>query len=707
MDQGFRLDGGGESLVFLVGDAGAPQLVYWGQDLGAVDPIPDLARLAERPIPQGALDDGEALNWLPEAGHGFTGHPGLIARRGEAELVSQMAVQEVFSDGASARARLADDLAGVELALTLALDAPTGVLASRAVLRNLGPGPLTVEWLAAGAVPSPHAELMLFDGRWAREFVPVRQALTTGLMVKENRTGRTSHHAPPFLIAGEPGFGEARGEVFALHLAWSGDHRMFAERLRDGRIQLQAGELLHPGEVVLAPGEAYETPQLYIARSTAGLNGLSDRLHPFVRETILGGRLKGRPRPVCYNTWEAVYFDHDVERLKGLAELAAEVGIERFVLDDGWFRGRDDDTTSLGDWRVDPRKYPGGLAPLIDHVRSLGMEFGLWVEPEMANADSDLVRAHPDWILGVPGRRQPLGRGQHVLDLTRPEVSDAIFAQLDALLAAHPIAYLKWDMNRDLTHAVSGGRAATHRQTLAVYALIDRLRAAHPRVEIESCASGGGRADYEILKRTDRIWTSDCNDPIERAAIQRAFSIVFPPEVMGAHVGPETAHTTGRTTTLKMRAFTAFLGHMGVEADLSAFTAGRRSELAEAIAVHKSLRELLHAGRTLRLDHPDPGLLAQMVTDDQRSVVVAAQVGTPGTAAPAPLRLFGLEPAAAYAVRQLNPPRRPPGSMKRVPPLTRGETLPANGAMLAGVGIQPPVLRAGEIAVFLLERVSA
>jgi alpha-galactosidase len=705
VDKGFRLDGGGESLVFLVGSAGAPMLAYWGPDLGPADPIADLARLSDRAIPHGGLDEGEALNWLPEAGHGFTGHPGLIARRGETELVSQMSVRAVSLDGAAAWVRMSDELAGIEVTLGLMLDPATGVLTSRSTLRNLDPGPLAVEWLAAGAFASPHAELMLFDGRWAREFAPVRQTLATGLAVKENRTGRTSHHAPPFMIAGEPGFGEAAGETFALHLAWSGDHRMFAERLRDGRVQLQAGELLHPGEMVLGEGETYETPALYAARSAAGLNGLSDRLHPFVRETILGGRLKGRPRPVHYNTWEAVYFDHDVERLKHLADLAAEVGIERFVLDDGWFLGRNDDTTSLGDWRVDPVKYPQGLGSLIDHVRGLGMEFGLWVEPEMANARSELLSVHPDWALGIEGRRQPLGRGQYVLDLTRPEVSESVFDQIDALLAAHPIGYLKWDMNRDLTHAVSGGRAAVHRQTLAVYALVDRLRAAHPAVEIESCASGGGRADYEILRRTDRIWTSDCNDPIERAAIQRAFSIFFPPEVMGAHVGPETAHTTGRATTLKMRAFTAFLGHMGVEADLSGFSPGRRAELAEAIAQHKALRGLLHSGRTVRLVHPDPGLLAQAVVGPDQAVVVAAQVETPRTSGPAPLRLLGLDAEASWRLRQLNLPRRPPSAMKHVPALTRGETLTAGGAMLAHAGLPLPLLRAGDIAVFLLERV--
>lgn len=707
MDGGFQLDGGGESLVWLTTGPGAPALAYWGPRLTGDAVAEDLAALTDRAVPQGGLDAGEALNWLPEAGHGFTGHPGLIARRGETEVVSQMALQGLVAGAGSAMVTLVDDLAGIELVLSFELDAATGVLASRAAVRNLGPGPLAIDWLAAGAVASPHAELMLFDGRWAREFAPVRQTLATGLVVKENRTGRTSHHAPPFIVAGEPGFGEARGEVFAAHLAWSGDHRMFAERLRDGRVQLQAGELLHPGEIVLAAGETYRTPALYLARSAAGLNGLSDRLHPFVRQTILGGRLQGRPRPVSYNTWEAVYFDHDLGKLKQLAELAAGVGAERFVLDDGWFEGRDDDTTSLGDWRVDRRKYPDGLAPLIEHVRGLGLEFGLWVEPEMANADSALIRAHPDWILGVAGRRQPLGRGQYVLDLTRPEVGEAIFEQLDALLREHPIAYLKWDMNRDLTHALSGGRAATHRQTLAVYALIDRLRAAHPAVEIESCASGGGRADYEILRRTDRIWTSDCNDPIERQAIQRAFSIFFPPEVMGAHVGPEVAHTTGRAASLQLRAYTAFFGHMGIEADLTGFTDGRRAELGAVIALHKAWRGLLHGGRTIRLEHPDPGLIAQAVAQEGRMLVAAAQVATPLTAVPAPLRLAGLEPQARYSLRQINPPRRPPASMKHLPALTRGETLCASGAMLAQAGVALPVLRAGEIAVFLLECSSA
>ncbi len=705
-DLGFRLDGGGDSLVFLTPGGGAPELAYWGPDLGAEDPRAALTALADRPTPPSQVDGGQRLSWLPQAGEGFSGWPALIAHRAGKMVTTALRIEHLEATATRAVVQLDDIRAAVALRLTLTLDAATGVLASRVRLTNHAPTPLSLEWLAAGALPAPHGEILTFEGRWGREFALARQNLAGGLLMKENRTGRTSHHAPPFLAAGEPGFSEARGEIFLAHLAWSGDHRLFAERLRSGAIQLQAGELLHPGELILRDGESYETPTLYLVRSESGLTGLSDRLHPFVRETILKGRLDDRPRPVHLNTWEAVYFDHDPERLRPLADLAAEVGVERFVLDDGWFRGRDHDRAGLGDWTPDAAKYPQGLTPLIDHVRGLGMEFGLWVEPEMANADSNLLRANPDWILGAEGRDQPLGRHQHVLDLTRSPVFETVFAQLDDLLRRYDIGYLKWDMNRDLTHALSGGRAATHRQTLAVYALIDRLRAAHPAVEIESCASGGGRADYEILRRTDRVWTSDCNDPIERQSIQRAFSIAFPPEVMGAHVGARASHTTARTSSLRMRVLTALTGHMGVEADLTALTPAERAELAQAIALHKALRPLLHRGRVVRLEHADPGMIAQMVLGPDRAFVTAAQTATPLTATLAPLRLRELPSRSGWKVTPLHAPRRPRETLAGTPFLARGEAVRASGAVLAHAGLPLPILNAGEIIAFELSRES-
>jgi alpha-galactosidase len=702
--QVFRLDGADQSFVLSTHGSDGPRLAYWGPRLGPTSDADVLTALADLPVPQGMLDSGEHLAWLPEAGTGFMGHPGISAHRSGRELITQLRTTGFRSQDGAMSINLTDAAAGIQVSLEFEMDGPTGVLATRASLTNEHPGSLTLDWLAAGSLPSPYAELMTFGGRWSREFMSSRQKLASGQITHENRTGRTSHHAPPFMIIGEDGFTENHGEVLGVHLAWSGNHRIMSERLRDGRIQVQAGELLGPGEIVLETGESHTTPWLYLARADDGLNGLSERLHAFVRRNILGERLLHRPRPVHYNTWEAVYFTHDVETLKELARLAASVGAERFVLDDGWFKGRNNDRSSLGDWTVDRTKYPDGLNPLVDHVRSLGLEFGLWVEPEMANADSDLLRAHPEWVLGAPGRDQPVGRHQYVLDLTRTEVNEFIFAQIDALLHAHDISYLKWDMNRDLTHAVSGGRAAAHRQTKAVYALIDRIKAAHPQVEIETCASGGARADYEILKRTDRIWTSECNDPFDRQRIQRAFSIFFPPEVMGAHVGPERSHTTARSASLWLRALTAICGHLGIEADLRGFGPGEKDELAGAIALYKDLRATFHSGRTVRLEHTDPGCIAQACGGPVRWLVTAAQIETPQTVLLAPLRITGLEPEARYAVRLVNPPARASASMKRRTALIRGDTLVVPGRLLERMGLSLPVLRAGEIAAYLITR---
>ena len=305
---------------------------------------------------------------------------------------------------------------------------------------------------------------------------------------------------------------------------------------------------------------------MYAVHSTTGLGAASRQFHAVVRSSPAH---RDRPRPVVLNTWEAVYFDHDFDTLTRLAERAAAVGVERFVLDDGWFGGRRDDTPGLGDWWVSPDAHPDGLAPLIERVRALGMEFGIWVEPEMVNPDSDLYRAHPDWALADPGYEPVLGRHQLVLDLAIPAAFDEILGRLDALLGDHDIAFVKWDMNRDHVQATGAdGRAGTHAQTLALYRLLDELRRRHPDVEFESCSSGGARIDLGILQRTERVWTSDCNDALERQTIQRYASTLIPPEVIGAHVGPPTAHTTGRTQSLAFRAATALFGHFGIEWNL-------------------------------------------------------------------------------------------------------------------------------------------
>ncbi len=268
-----------------------------------------------------------------------------------------------------------------------------------------------------------------------------------------------------------------------------------------------------------------------------------------------------QPRPVHANSWEACYFDHDEERVVALAQACAALGIERFVLDDGWFRGRNDDRAGLGDWTSDPAKYPSGLEPLAGRIVAMGMQLGLWVEPEMVSPDSDLYRAHPDWALALPGRNRPTARSQLVLDMRRAEVRDYLFGALDALLRELPVSYLKWDHNRDL--APAGGAA----QVLGTYALLARLRSAHPDVEIESCAGGGGRSDAGILPYTHRFWASDNLDAVSRVAIQRGFLAFLPPEVMGSHIGAIPAHATGRCQSLGLRAAVAMPGHFGIELD--------------------------------------------------------------------------------------------------------------------------------------------
>ena len=468
--------------------------------------------------------------------------------------------------------------------------------------------------------------------------------------------------------------------MWGAHLAWSGNHRVLAERLPDGRRYLQLGELLHPGEVVLQPGERYETPEV-IATYGVGLTPASWGFHR--SRALTGDASRPPPRKVLLNTWEAVYFDHDLDRLRRLADVAASVGVERFVLDDGWFGSRRNDRSGLGDWTVSADAHPGGLSPIIDHVRSLDMDFGIWVEPEMVSPDSDLFRAHPDWVLATDGYQPVLGRHQLVLDLGRPGAYAHVLGQLDALLSEHAIAYVKWDMNRDhVQGSGSDGAAGTHAQTMALYRLLDELRARHPSVEIESCASGGGRIDHEILRRTQRVWTSDCNDALERQTIQRGASMFVPPEVMGAHIGPPRSHTTGRVHSLAFRAATAMFGHLGIEWNLLELDERDLADLTAVIELHRRFRPLLHSGDVVRFDadlegvgHSDsPVAHAHGVyaADRSEALIAFVQLRTGTSLAPSPLRLPGLDAERTYRAQVLDLPRARQGACATTAPVGCG-----------------------------------
>ena len=431
---------------------------------------------------------------------------------------------------------------------------------------------------------------------------------------------------------------------------------MRLERMPDGRGYIQFGELFDAGEIVLQPGESYTTPEVFASSSAQGLNQASQQFHAHWRSRP-GHPSPKRLRPVTLNTWEAVYFKHDLETLQELARKAAEAGVERFVLDDGWFGSRRSDRAGLGDWWVDSGQYPDGLTPLITLVRELGMEFGLWVEPEMVNPDSDLYRDHPDWVLAVDGYPRELYRNQLVLDLTNPDVFDYIFTKLDGLLAVNAISYLKWDMNRDTVQPAHLGRAAMHNQTLALYRLIDKLLVEYPRLEIESCASGGGRIDAEILKRTVRVWASDCNDPLERQHIQRGATYFWPPEILGSHIGPPKSHTTARTHSTAFRGATALPYHLGVEWNLIRTEQRDFLDVRGTIGVHKTHRKLFHSSTVVRQEHPDPGVIAVafIAPNKAEAVVSVAQMAMPLSSINAPIRIVGLDPLTRYEVRMLMP----------------------------------------------------
>jgi len=664
--------------------AGVPVLVHWGAPLGDA-PLTHLAAAVQRPVPGGSIEQPPALSVVPEHGSGHPGRPGLLGhrRRGVAWAPRFQPGSVTRADG-SLTVVAVDPVAELELTTVLELG---DVLQVSCTVRNLSSSRYLLQGLGITLpLPAHASELLTLHGRWTREFHTERRPFATGTWLAENRLGRTSHERPPLVFAGKPGFGEWSGEVWGAHLAWSGNHFVAAEVLPDGRRSLQLGELLHPGEIALEPGESYRTPTLLGVYSGSGLTAASQQFHRYARALPAHPT---RPRPVLLNTWEAVYFDHDTERLQALATAAAEVGIERFVLDDGWFGGRRGSTAGLGDWEVSPEVYPHGLTPLIQHVRDLGMEFGLWVEPEMVNPDSDVYRAHPDWALVTDGYEPKLSRHQLVLDLTNPQAYAHVRDQLHAVLAANDIAYVKWDHNRELVQGSDAtGASGAHRQTLAAYRLFDELRELHPTVEFESCSGGGGRIDLEILRRTERVWTSDCNDALERQTIQRGASLLIPPEVMGAHIGPTRAHTTGRSQSLPFRALTAIWGHLGVEWNLLELDQHERSSLAAAIAVHQRFRPLLHGGQVVRFDPVLNGTHASahahgVYADDLGEALVAmVQLTTGMSLVPAPLRLPGLLPEAVYHVQEI--------SLGGKRPLI--EPLALSGRQLATIGIQLPVL---------------
>ncbi|MFI6406733.1 alpha-galactosidase [Streptomyces sp. NPDC050548] len=621
--------------------------LHWGPRIA----LADAEELAARPLPGGSsfespLDGHE--EYPVEGGPRFV-RPALSVRTAE-RRGTEWTFDRYDTDGDELRLRFRD--AG--LTITLHYRTRGDVVERWTVLDNEGTEPLELLRADSATWTLPDREewqLSHVHGRWAAESRLVRSPLTYGEKVIGSRRGHTGHQYLPW-VALDTDATEERGEVYGCALGWSGSWRIAVAQLPDARVQITGGAGYdESGLLSLAPGESFTTPLFAALWSDAGFGGASRTWHAYQRTYVVPDADKDRP--VLYNSWEATQFDISEEQQEVLAQRAAAAGVELFVVDDGWFGARTSDRAGLGDWTPNPDRFPAGLKPLADRVHSLGMQFGIWVEPEMINPDSDLYRAHPDWVQYQEGRKRTEFRNQLVLNLAREDVQEYLWEQLDGLLSSAPIDYVKWDFNRCFTDAGWPGDAYPQRlwvdHVRALYALLDRLREAHPGVAFESCSGGGGRIDLGILSRTDQVWTSDNTDPLDRLAIQHGFSQIHPARVMAAWVtdSPNT-QLNDRVSSLRFRFVSAMAGVLGVGGDLSEWTEEELAEAREWIALYKEIRPLVQRGDLHRLRPPTGGLSAVQYTRGDESVVLALlQAQHYGEPVPA-LRLRGLDPTASY-----------------------------------------------------------
>ena len=678
MTKTYRLDDGRQTIVFAVPDKRLPHVVYWGATLPKGEDLDTLARAAMLDVTGGMLDENPDVSLCPEASRSFPGQPGLIARdlQGAPILPQFSTVTVDETDGLTFICK--DAQAGLTLTFTFATDSHTNLITCKTTLASQSE--IFVDWLAAPVLPASQYALDMIDfsGRWCGEFQPNRVPFSAGVHTRENRTGRSGHEHFPGLVIPEQGATNTQGQCYGFHYGWSGGHQMQVEELQDGRRQVQWG---HATRTHIKPATTFDTAPLYVTYSDTGINGCAVSFQRHVRDRIVTWPKPDTPRPVHYNSWEAVYFDHQLPVLKDIATRAAKLGAERFVLDDGWFGTRDDDTEALGDWSIDPRKHPDGLTPLIEHVHSLGMTFGLWFEPEMINDKSALMKAHPDWVLGAADQLQ--GRQQKVLNMALPEVKDHLFERISDILSTNDIEYIKWDHNRVLPVADAA-------QTHGTYDLIDRLRASFPHVEIESCASGGGRADFGMLDRTQRIWLSDSNDALERLRIQHDAALFLPSAVSGSHVGPRVCHTSGRTLDITFRAWVAATRHMGFEMDPRELDAREQAVLTEVTQWWKDNRDWMYDADILRLDSADLAVIAeqQLHKDGTQFVVFAGKAATSAQIAPRPLRLTGLDADGTYTVSLRNSDDAIP--LSRGTPALKSGSITVSGSYLMHHGLTLP-----------------
>ena len=666
---------------------GALVIRHWGAPI--LGQNHDIALASRVSIANSSWDEPQLPGLMRESARGFLGRPTLSGHRNGKAWSTKFEVTDFHHQGNHCAVTLRDFHAELEVVVTFDLDA-FGVLIQKATVKNIGNSDYVlnefIHWLP---LPREATQTLDFAGRWSNERQPQRRDIQIGTWVRESREGRSGHNFSIADIALTAQTSFQSGSAWATSIAWSGNSHYLVERGFEGQQSIGAGELLLAGEVILKSNESYEAPALFAVYSNQGLDGVSAAFHSHLRAREIHPK---RPRPLTLNMWEALYFDHDEAKIRALVDVATEIGVERVVLDDGWFHSRRNDRSGLGDWVVDPAVWPNGLTPVIEYINSKGIEFGLWFEGEMVNPDSDLYRAHPEWILHEGDRTPPLWRHQLVLDLGHEEAYKHVLEQTSSLLDAHNIVYIKWDHNRVLVDAGHLGAAGVRRQTQAIYRLFAELKKRHPGLEIESCASGGARIDLGVIDYVDRFWTSDNNDALERQTIQRWTSQVIPPEMLGTHIGPTHGHQTGRTLELSMRAITALFGHAGIEWNITQATAEERANLATWAKYYKDNRALLHSGKSVRIDYPDEhGYLYGVISaDTKKSIFAYVQLTPTVTIHPASLKFAGLDAAANYLVKAVYPAGKPRFMLITPPQWMDGITM--SGSALATIGVSAPIL---------------
>ena len=650
--------------AFGVNERGELQHLYWGksiatEDFGGAYSLPEWASfdLSTTTTPQ------EYPGW----GAGLYTEPALKATfaNGNREVVLHYADQQLKND--NLEITLKDEGSTLFVHLRYRVYSDSGIIERSTRIENRTSEAVTLESAQSATwtlPPERDYRLHYLTGRWAGEWQLQSEQLQIGKRVIESRRGSTGVEANPWFAIDRIGeTDESHGPVWFGELGWSGSWRFTIERTSSDQCRVVGGFNPFDFSYRLAPGESLETPPFFAGFTDTGHGEASRRLHRFQLEHVLPEAPHPRLRPVLYNSWEATEFNVNEAGQMALAEKASRLGVERFVVDDGWFGQRNNDHAGLGDWYVNPQKFPHGLKPLIDRVHNLGMDFGLWVEPEMVNPDSDLYRKHPDWVMNFPGRPRTEGRNQLVLNLARDDVKEYVFNWLDRLVTDNDIALLKWDYNRNWSEPgwpeapLADQKKIWVRYVQNLYEIIDRLRSKHPRLEIEGCSGGGARVDLGMLHRVDQMWPSDNTDALDRLTIQYGFSEAYTPHAMMAWVTDVPNGINGRVTPLEFRFLVAMTGSLGIGGNLNKWTEDEVAVAGKMISLYKQIRATVQDGKLYRLGSPMASDFSAMqyISQDNQQAVVFAFLHSQQFGRSVPLlHLQGLAEDAIYSVTTMN-----------------------------------------------------